>query len=59
MKTDRILKFVSFDVLEKRGEERRASRQNQKRHVDITEEDLANGKRHKEGREFANSPIYI
>ena len=59
MKINRILKFVSFDVLEKRGEERRASRQNQKRHVDITEEDLANGKRHKEGREFANSPNFV
>ena len=59
MKTDRTLKFVSFDVLEKRGEERRSSRQNQKRHVDITEENLANGKRYKQGREFGNSPNFV
>lgn len=28
--------------------------ENRKRHVDVTEEDLANGKQQNEGREFVN-----
>ena len=57
MKTDGILKFVSFVVLglgEMETEDRIPYAENRKRHVDVTEEDLANGKQQNEGREFVN-----
>lgn len=59
MKLDKILKFFFFNVLERRGELGRASKENRKQKVDVTEEDLANGKRNKEGREFGNSPNFV
>ena len=58
-KTGRILKKVCFDVLGRREEERRASREKRKQHAEgVTEEDFTNGKRHQEGKEFANSPNF-
>ena len=33
--------------------------ENQKRHVDAIEEGMAYGKRHKEGREFADSHNFV
>ena len=56
------MKIVFFNVLElgeKDEEQRGSSRENRKRHVDATEEDVTNGKRLKEGREFVNSHKFV
>ena len=56
------MKFAFFNVLElveKDKEERQSAMENRKRHVDAIEEGMAYGKRHKEGREFADSHNFV
>ena len=54
------MKFFCFNLSEWREEERRVSRDNWEQHAEyVTEDVFANGKRHKEGKEFANSPNFV